>query len=116
MKNALPIFAFFLIAACSGSSKKADISAGCESYLKISGQYAIDIREGTVTVAGLETGTVDFSGVDYNDVTCTYRIEDCRNGQAEMRCNGSLVKTNILLLSDEVLLIDGEKFQRILSN
>ncbi len=107
---ALIIAFIFTLSSCDTKPKA---SPGCDEYLKIAGEYKSATRDGIMTVAGIESGTVDFSGVGYNDMTCSYQIEDCRNGQATMNCNGAVVKTNLTVLSDDIITIDGEKYRRI---
>ena len=85
----------------------------CNDYLQLAGQYKHVVNEGVVTWTGELTGTVDFSGVDYNEMTCTYQITDCESGTILMNCEGADFPTTIIINEDQSIMLNSSIYKKL---
>ena len=78
----------------------------CKSFdLALNGVFSDNFSEGTMTWSGGTEGTVEISGVDYNEMTCSYKVTDCATGQISMVCNQSAYNTTMdLYTADSIKL------------
>ena len=81
--------------------------------MQLSGQYKHVANEGVVTWTGELEGSVDFSGVDYNDMTCTYKITDCKTGEIIMNCNGANFNTAIEVNEDNSIMLNSNLYNKL---
>jgi len=70
------------------------------------GNFNTALMEGSMNFSGGLSGSVDISGRDYNDITCTYRITDCARDTLNMNCNGALYNAGFQILSRDTIRID----------
>jgi len=70
-------------------------------------------NEGIVTWTGGLTGNVEFSGVDYNDMICTYEIKDCETSEIVLNCNGAEFPTTIEVNEDRSILLNSSLYKRL---
>ena len=64
MKTTLLILTSMILFGCNFNKND-----NCSHFMQLSGQYKHVANEGVVTWTGELEGSVDFSGVDYNDMT-----------------------------------------------
>lgn len=78
----------------------------------LSGSFQTNHMEGTMTWSGGLSGTVEISGLDYNDMTCTYTIPDCTTGVIQMNCNGAGYNTNLIVFSKDSMQLGPTAYSR----
>ena len=112
----------FLFAQCKPGSDAGSASAGggssyedyCVSFdTALNGVFEAKGMNGTMTWFGGREGTVDILGEDYNDMTCTFKITDCENGNVSMICNGGVFDTQILLFSPDSIEVNMMVYTRV---
>lgn len=108
MKTTLLILTSIILFGCN-FNKKDD----CSDYRQLSGQYKHVANEGVVTWNGDLVGSVNFSGVDYNDMTCTYEITDCKTGEVIMNCNGANFNTAIEVNEDNSIMLNSNLYNKL---
>ncbi len=93
------LFSVTLLAACDNSTKSdasATISTDpCAVYDQLKGPFSAGHMRGSMIFSGGLSGTMEVTGVDYNEMTCTYTITDCATGTADMKCDGAPYQTTI---------------------
>jgi hypothetical protein len=112
MKTYLIIAFSALIMSCN-YGKKDDRNNNCSDYQSLSGTYQHSVNEGKVIWSGELTGTVDFSGVDFNDMTCSYEVTDCETGAIVMNCNGANFNTTIELLENNSIMLNSSLYKKL---
>ncbi|MFT4565555.1 MAG: hypothetical protein ACI9FN_000508 [Saprospiraceae bacterium] len=77
------------------------------------GNFRSPIMEGTMTFSGGVKGTVDISGNDYNDITCSYTIEDCMGTKMSMLCDGSAYQAEFEIYNRDSIRVDAMSYGRV---
>lgn len=77
------------------------------------GVFRSPIQEGTMTFSGGVKGTVDISGRDYNDITCSYTIEDCTGKKMSMLCDGSAYDAEFEIFNRDSIRVDAMRYGRV---
>ncbi len=97
-----------LFAACQHSANAKSSSDPCSVLAQaLQETYINTTREGQLIFSGGLEGTMDASGVDYNAMTCTYKVVDCLNGKLNMRCDGSQFSVDFIMYSrDSIFFAD----------
>lgn len=108
MKTILIILFSTLLIGCNYNKKD-----NCSNYRQLSGQYQHAINEGVVLWTGALTGSVEFSGVDFNDMTCTYEITDCETGTISMNCGGSNFETTVVVREDNSIMLNSSLYNKL---
>lgn len=81
--------------------------------MELSGQYQHAANEGDVIWTGDLTGSVEFSGVDFNDMICTYEIIDCETGAISMNCNGANFETIVVVREDNSIMLNSSLYNKL---
>jgi len=68
-----------------------------------------------MTWTGGREGSVEISGVDYNEMTCTYKVPVCADGIINMICNGAAYNTSISIFTVDSILLGTTTYTRIKS-
>jgi len=108
MKTTMIILVFVILFGCNVAKKDS-----CSEYTQLSGKYKHAVNEGVVTWTGELTGTVDFAGVDFNEMTCTYELIDCETGALKMNCNGADFETTVEIREDNSILLNTSLYKKI---
>lgn len=108
MKTTFIILLSLILFGCNVVKKDT-----CADYTELSGQYKHAVNEGVVTWAGEFKGTVDFAGVDFNEMTCTYELIDCETGALKMNCNGADFETTVEIREDNSILLNSSLYKKI---
>ncbi len=77
------------------------------------GTFKSPIMEGTMTFSGGVKGTVDISGNDYNDITCSYTIDDCAGTKISMLCDGSAYQAEFEIYNRDSIRVDAMRYGRV---
>jgi len=77
------------------------------------GSFRNPIMEGTMTFSGGVKGSVDISGNDYNDITCTYTIDDCTGTKMNMLCDGSAYMAEFEIFNRDSIRVDAMIYSRV---
>ncbi len=102
------------ILSCQNKKEpKLDPNDPCSSYSILKGKYKHDFNKGTVSWQGELTGTIEFTGEDYNDMICSYSITDCDNGSINMTCNGAPFATQIIIQAPDTILLNSNRYIRL---
>ena len=104
-----------LVSACQDqtNSKKTAAVGPCDLYQYLKGPFAVDHMEGTMNFSGGMSGTIEISGLDYNDMTCTYTIKDCASGTADMNCDGAPYQNTLVMISQDKVKIGESTYNRV---
>lgn len=104
-----------LVSACQdqASTKKTAAVDPCELYQYLKGPFAVDHMEGTMNFSGGMSGSIEISGLDYNDMTCTYTIKNCTLGTADMNCDGAPYQSAIVMISQDKVKIGESTYNRV---
>jgi len=103
----------------SGKSGVAgEVSSNYEDYCAsfttaLNGVFSTPHARGTMTWIGGLQGSVEIGGADYNDMTCTYVIEDCENGIIKMNCDGAGYDTEISLFTPDSIKLGPTTYTRV---
>ncbi len=104
----------FLITACKPGEPRVNSGDPCSKYeVWLNGIFSTDMIEGTMTFTGGLAGEMDVSGVDYNDVTCSYSVTDCTKGLVDMDCQGQVHQETILVYSADSIKIGARIYLRV---
>ncbi len=114
----------FLLAACkpsnvvNGSSATAitntTVPDYCASFdIAFNGVFSDGFSEGTMTWKGGTEGTLEISGIDYNEMTCTYKVTNCELGQISMICNQSGYDTTVDLYTADSIRLGTTIYTRV---
>lgn len=113
-------FLFFItcvLFACQqspSSSNSTPQSDPCTIYNNtLNGVFASKYMEGTMTWNGGINGTVEITGVDYNDMTCMYTVPDCTVSQIRMNCNGAGYDTELIVYSVDSFKLGPTAYARV---
>lgn len=110
MKYIISLSLLLLLISCQSGQKKL---TPCERYGLLSGSYSNYASQGEFTfIKGGQEGTIEITGVDYNEMTCNYVIQNCENGQANMNCDGSSFDTRIVVMSADSVEINNQLYIR----
>ena len=86
----------------------------CKSFdIALNGTFKNDFQEGTMTWSGGREGTVEIAGVDYNEMTCTYKVPVCADGEIHMLCNGAAYNTAISLFTADSIMLGTTIYTRV---
>lgn len=89
-------------------------SGPCAKYEQaLSGIFSSKYMEGTMSWSGGISGTLEISGVDYNDMTCTYAVNDCIHGVINMNCNGGAYDTELIVYSADSIKLGPTAYFRV---
>ena len=92
---------------------KANSDDPCDRFMGLNGSYKHAAIEGTLLWTGTLSGTVEFAGSGYNDMICTYEIEDCVTGAITMQCNGADFPTTVEIDSTNSILLNATRYIRL---
>ena len=59
------------------------------------------------------SGSVDISGLDYNDVVCTYVVPDCTQQVIKMNCSGAGYDTELIIYSQDSFKLGPTFYARV---
>ena len=110
------ILIFLLLISCNQNSRKANLNSSdpCAKYGQaLNGVFTSDLSDGTMTWVGGIKGEVDIQGAGYNDMTCTYEIVDCVNGNIDMLCVGSGYQTKVIVFSADSIELGDIPYYRM---
>lgn len=86
----------------------------CESFdITLNGAFWDGFSDGKMTWSGGVEGTVEISGVDYNEMTCTYKVTNCALGQISMVCNQSAYDTTMDLYTADSIKLGTTVYTRV---
>ena len=109
--------ALFLSLTACDSKKKAANALPDDPCLRIDqtliGTFRNPIMEGSMTFTGGLKGSVDISGNDYNDITCTYTIDDCAGKNMNMLCDGSAYTAEFEIFNRDSIRVDAMHYGRL---
>lgn len=104
------------ITACDSKQKVANALPEDPCLLidqTLIGTFRSPIMDGTMTFSGGVKGTVDISGNDYNDITCSYNIDDCSGKNMSMLCDGSSYTAEFEIYSRDSIRVDALRYSRV---
>ena len=79
----------------------------------LNGAFEARGMTGTMTWTGGREGSVEIAGEDYNDMTCTYTVSNCQNGDMRMICDGGVFNTQIQLFSLDSIAVNKKVYTRV---
>ena len=98
----------------SSKSSSGNGKASCNMINKaLNGVFKNNYQVGTMTWSGGTKGQVEISGVDYNDVTCTYTIPDCGDEVIQMICNEAAYNTTIKVYTPDSIKLGTTAYSRV---
>jgi len=103
--------------ASTGASDNTATEADyCRSFeLTLNGAFESNFQSGSMTWTGGREGSVEISGVDYNEMTCTYKVPVCADGIINMICNGAAYNTSISIFTVDSILLGTTTYTRVKS-
>lgn len=118
MKYLILLLSVSFIFACQQSSNTSSASSHqtdpCTIYANtLNGVFATKYMEGTMTWSGGIHGSVEITGVDYNDMTCTYAVPDCSIAQISMNCSGAGYDTELIVYSVDSFKLGPTAYYRV---
>ena len=98
----------------TNTSSAASTIGNCDKFERaLNGDFANSFQVGTMSWSGGTNGQVEISGVDYNDITCTYTIPDCNDEVINMICNQAAYNTTIIVLSEDSIKLGTTTYTRV---
>jgi len=77
------------------------------------GSFKTASVEGEMNFSGGLSGSVDISGLEYNEMTCTYRVLDCSSDTLSMLCNGAAYNARLDIITRDSIKIDMLTYIRV---
>ena len=98
----------------SSQASPGSPKASCDMINRaLNGTFQNNFQVGTMTWSGGTNGQVEISGVDYNDVTCTYTIPDCGDEVIQMICNQAAYNTTIKVFTPDSIKLGTTAYTRV---